>query len=436
MTAEARRLFERRRAAIHQCSFTPAAHDRRVGAEVELLVYDDETNAPIRLLEGARNLIGLLRKHSAALGWTEIAGYGTVPTFGTADGAVVSFEPGGQIEISSPAHASGSDLAGALRDMVLSVRSALAPHGIRLDSIGIDPFHDARSIPQQLPVERYRAMTDYFERIGPYGIRMMRQTAAIQVSVDRGSKPMERWRLLNGLAPYLVAMFANSPRYRGQDSGHQSYRAHCWRKLDVTRTGVFPADDDPAGAYATFAMDAGDMFRTDAHGAARAFGAWPAESSSDAGWENHLTTLFPEIRPRGHFEVRSCDAIDPHWYVVPILLICGLAYDEQSAREATLLTTSSAGVLHAAGETALRNPSIADTARDLFGLALRGAARLGNAYFSAADIGVAREFYDRYTAHGRSPADDHLTAPSDLRHTLLECGPSARDHRGSAESSP
>jgi glutamate--cysteine ligase len=435
MNADARGVLERRRDAIHQDCFTPAESDRLIGAEVELLAYDDETNAPIRLLEGKQNLIGLLRTHANVLGWTEGAGYGNVPKFETADRAVVSFEPGGQLEISSRAYRSGSALASMLRETVQRVRNTLAPSGIRLDTIGIDPFHDARSIPQQLPVPRYRAMTDYFERIGPYGIRMMRQTAAIQVSVDRGSHPAARWRLLNDLAPYLIAIFANSPRYQDRETGHQSYRAHCWRMLDASRTGVFADDADPAGAYARFALSAGDMLRTDEHGAWRAHGLWPMDAESEVAWENHLTTLFPEIRPRGHFEVRSCDAIAPEWYVVPIVLICGLAYDERSAHEASLLTNGGAELLGRAGESALHDASIARTARDLFQLGLRGAARLGNAHFDTEDLGVARAFYDCYTARGRSPADDHVRAPSDLPHTLRECAPFARDRRGSAESS-
>ncbi|HEY4218334.1 MAG TPA: glutamate-cysteine ligase family protein [Gemmatimonadaceae bacterium] len=437
MTAESRALFARRRDAIHERSFAPASDgNRHVGAEVELLVYDDETNALLPLIDGARSLVGLLRQHASALAWIEVAGYGAVPKFETHDGAVVSFEPGGQLEISSRAYSSGSKLAASLRETVTRLRDVLVPHGVRLDSVGIDPYHDAHEIPQQLPVQRYRAMTDYVERIGPYGIRMMRQTAAIQVSVDRGSNPASRWHLLNDLAPYLTAIFANSPRYHDEETGHRSYRARCWRMLDVSRTGVFSDDADPATAYTAFALGAGDMLRTDETGVYRAYGDWPAESQSDASWENHLTTLFPDVRPRGHFEVRSCDAIDPAWYVVPIVLISGLAYDARSAHEGALLASESAALLHTAGKLGLRDESIARTARDLFQLALQGAARLGNSYFTSADLETAREYYSRYTDGARSPADDSVTVPPALPRTSRESAPFVRDRRGSAESSP
>jgi glutamate--cysteine ligase len=432
--------FALRRDEIHRRNFAPASDgEMRVGAEVELLVYDDETNVPLSLLDGRRSLIALLRRHADILGWTEAPGYGGVPRFDVGGRATVSFEPGGQLEISTVAHSGGSSLASSVREIVGRLRSTLECDGVRLDSVGIDPFNDARTIPQQLPVERYRKMTDYFERIGPFGIRMMRQTAAIQVSVDRGSRPADRWQLLNDLAPYVTAIFANSPRYLGQDTGHRSYRAHCWRMLDGTRTGMSMAHDDPAAAYTSFALAAHDILRTDADGAYRPFGDWATDGETAARWTNHLTTLFPEVRPRGHFEVRSCDAIAPEWYVVPILLICGLAYDDRSAREGSMLASDSAMLLRVAGEQGLRDASIARTARDLFQLALQGATRLGNGYFSDADIELCRAYYDRYTARDRSPADDvrtSVTEPTLPPRTSPEFAPSARDRRGSGESSP
>ncbi len=419
----ARRIDEVRR----RC-FAPSGDDRRVGVEAELLVYDDDTNRPLLLVGERRSLVGLLRRSSAQLGWTETPGYGDVPKFATADGAVVSFEPGGQLEISSAVHSGGSAAAARLQQIVGQVRHALSHDGVRLDSVGIDPFNDATSIPQQLPAERYRRMTEYFEGIGPFGIRMMRQTAAIQVSVDRGEAPAARWQLLNDLAPYVTAIFANSPRYLEQETGHRSYRAHCWRMLDVTRTGMFQRDDDPASAYTRFALDARDILRTDGDGAHHPFGDWAIDAKTDARWEDHLTTLFPEVRPRGHFEVRSCDAIDAEWYVVPILLICGLVYDDRSSSEAAVLAGDSAALLRRAGEQGLRDASIARTARDLFQLALQGASRLGAGFFTAADIEQCRAYYDRYTARDRSPADDArpMRAPSAKDRAADRTDPSLR----------
>jgi glutamate--cysteine ligase len=375
-----------RRDAIHAASFTPdRSRARRVGAEVELLALDVATRRPIPLRDGPNPLLPLLRRFGAERRWRETVAYDGTSRFDANDAGVVSFEPGGQIELSSAACGSASALVRAIHGVVLPLRKHLLVEGIELMSIGIDPFNDARDIPLQLPVDRYERMTRHLEAIGPFGIRMMRQTAAFQVSIDRGERPAERWRLLNDLAPYLIAIFANSPEYLGEPTGHQSYRAHCWRQLDPSRTGVAEPSADPADGYTRFAASASVILDD---------------------WDAHLTTLFPEVRPRGHYEVRSCDAIDPEWYAAPVVFISALAYDERASREAALLAGESRVLLRATGERGLRDVAIARTARDLFQLALDGAKRLGPSWVDGESLETARDFYSKYTARDRSPADD------------------------------
>jgi dimethylhistidine N-methyltransferase/glutamate--cysteine ligase len=397
---------------IHETCFSPQPNAiGRVGAEVEFLVLDELTHFPLSLL-GKRGLIERLRRYSARSDWSEFRGYDGTPRFDV-NGTTISFEPGGQLEISTTPCNSASELVRLLHRIVNPMRSALAEEGVELLPVGIDPYNDVRRIPLQLHVDRYERMTRYFDEIGPFGVRMMRQTAAIQLSLDRGPRPAERWRLLNDLAPYLIAMFANSPHYTAAETGYRSFRANCWRMLDATRTGVAAPDDDPASEYARFALAANDMLATDADGAHRPFSASMGREESGARWATHLTTLFPEVRPRGHFEVRSCDAIDPAHYAAPIVLLTGLAYDERSAKEATLLAAESRALLRTAGEAGLRDVSIARTARDLFALAIAGARRLGPRFVDEADLDVAAQFYGEYTARGRSPADDRtLPAPA------------------------
>ncbi len=409
------------RDGIFARSFSPAPPDaRRIGAEVELLAFDVATAKPLPLLGTPRALIPLLRRYGARAGWTAVAGYGPIPKFETSGGAVVSFEPGGQVEVSTPACDTVGELVRSAHAVVLPLRTAMLDEGVALESVGIDPFNDAPEIAPQLPVDRYERMAEYLESIGPFGIRMMRQAAAIQVSLDRGDDPASRWRLLNDLAPYVTAIFANSPRHAGAETGHQSYRAHCWRMLDHTRTGVASPATDPAAAYVEFALNANDMFLRNAAGRYRPFRDWAGESGSATPWEAHLTTLFPEVRPRGHYEVRSCDAVDPSLYAVPVVLLAGLVYDDRAARDAAVLASDSRALLAAAGARGLDDGAIARTARDLFQLGLDGARRLGAPFIDGADIDAAQQYAADYTRRDRSPASDpppswwltHLRAPA------------------------
>lgn len=413
--------FESLRNGIYDACFAPAADTRRIGAEVELLARDASTGRAVPL-SGAGGLIERLRRVAATHGWSEHRAYDGTPRFRALGKAELSFEPGGQIEISSAVFDTPTELVGALDEVSASLERGLAPDGVVLRATGIDPNHDAAEIPLQLEVDRYQRMTRYFDAIGPFGIRMMRQTAAIQISVDRGPAPDARWRLLNDLAPYLIAIFANSPTHAGRDTGHRSYRAHCWRQLDATRTGIAEPSPDAAGAYTHFALGARDMFRRDDQGAHQPFAGW-AESDEEQ-WRRHLTTLFPEVRPRGHFEVRSCDVIPRRWLAAPMVFLAGLAYDERAARESSLLASESRALLRLAGERGLRDDAIARTSRDLFQLALDGAERLGPAYVSPALLTTARDYYAEYTARDRSPADDATAADRSDAATLVTRSPS------------
>jgi glutamate--cysteine ligase len=356
----------------------------------------------------------LLRDAAARHAWAEqISDKGT-PQFALPSGGTLGFEPGGQLEYSSPPCATASALVSRLHQVVTALRNAAEPLGIDLLSAGIEPVTPVERAPLALDAYRYRRMADYFATIGPFGARMMRQSAAFQVSVDLGDEPERLWRVLNGMAPFLVAIFANSPVYAGSHTGHASYRAHCWRMLDPSRTGIRRNADDPAADYCDFALAAPAMFLPRVDGVALPIAAHlVAGTAGMPEWDTHLTTLFPEIRPRGTFEVRSCDAVAPEWFAAPLALIGGIAYDLAALRQADeLLDDGDPALLARAGRMGLSDPAIAATARDLAILALDGCDALGDRLLSRADLDSAREFFDRYTFVDRAPADDVRPIPA------------------------
>jgi glutamate--cysteine ligase len=237
---------------------------------------------------------------------------------------------------------------------------------------------------------------------------MMRQSAAFQIGLDLDDEPWLRWRVLNAAAPYVTAIFANSPLYDGEPTGHRSTRAAVWRALDPARTGLPWAEDDPVRGYLDFALAAPAMLFPTVGGEYRSFGEWlrRAEPTMEE-WAEHLSTLFPEVRPRGHFELRSCDALPPRFYPAPLALAVGITYDPGALRAAAdLLGPPDAALLERAGRLGLADPDIARVAGDLADIALRGCADLGPGYFHPTDLEQARAFFDCYTRRGRSPADD------------------------------
>jgi glutamate--cysteine ligase len=395
--------------AHHVFAPPTASLERGVGVETELIPVEAATGrrCPIDD-ESALSTLPFLRSYGASHGWLETKTAKGTPSFQLAHGATFTFEPGGQIEYSSPPCRTPSELLGLLRSVIPPLRTAAANEGISLLATGIDPANSIEQAPLLLAGKRYGRMAEYLARRGPWGARMMRQTASLQVSVDFEDEPWMRWRALNAAAPYVVAIFANSPMYEGRHTGWVSTRSRAWRELDPARTGLPYDARRPLETYLDFALDAPAMLMPAVNGEHRPFREWLGLAAPTLEeWRDHLSTLFPEVRPRGHIELRSADAVPPQWYAAPLALIVGIAYEPAALRAAVdLLGHPDLGLLQRAGRLGLSDPALAGTAVDLVAIALAGCERLGPAYFAPADLEEARAFFDRYTRRGRSPGDD------------------------------
>jgi glutamate--cysteine ligase len=366
--------------------------------ELELIPVIASTRSPaLPTSRGAQSTSAVLSRVGAREGWIEQAVEGDPPSWTLGDGAHISFEPGGQIEISSAPHATASGAVKATQSLVALIRGVMTPAGIELIACGVDPRNGIEAVPLQLKRDRYARMTRFFDAIGPAGVRMMRQTAAVQINVERGRSPVARWNLLNSLAPFIVALFANSRRYAGKKTEHASYRAQLWRTLDPSRTGLPSDSTDPAARYLTFALDAKAMSSSDGMRPWLSFREWMRiEAVSEEDWQFHLSTLFPEVRPKEFFEIRSPDAIDSDHLAAPVVFVTGIVYDDESASSAAqLMPPPSEELLERAGRAGLADRDIHRVVSRLTELALSGARRLGEGYLANVDVAAAREYFKR-----------------------------------------
>ncbi len=384
---------------VRQRLFSPthAANPHSIGVELELIAVDVITRRVIPARDGERPTSRTLARLAARNGWSEEAKEGDPSSWTLADGACISFEPGGQLEISSSPHPTASALIAAMKRVVEQITEEMSVDGIALVAAGVDPCNDIASVPLQLHRERYAMMTDYFDSIGIAGVRMMRQTAALQINVERGADPASRWRLLNALAPVVIALFANSRLYGGSDTGFASYRAHTWRMLDASRTGLAYDSTDPSEHYLRFALDAIAMRSGNSSAEYVRFGEWMkrAEVTLD-DWHFHLSTLFPEIRPRAYFEIRSADTIDVHSLAAPVVLVTGLIYDPATeAKVLRLLGAPRPELLERAGRLGLKDPELRKLVTECADFAVAGARALGPEYLSAENVDSAREYFAR-----------------------------------------
>jgi glutamate--cysteine ligase len=366
------------------------------GVEVEWLTvstHNRESHIPLRDTRGA------------------VAAAGTLP-----GGCRVTFEPGGQLELSSPADLPSAACQAVAED-VAHLRRHLSDYGIALVGMGRDPLRPERRV---LESPRYVAMERYFDALGSLGRVMMCGTASVQANLDLGSgqEAESRWRQAHRVGPTLAATFANSPFQGGGPSGWRSTRLAVWQALDATRTspvGMWSAGPD---AWATYAFNARvmlirsgeDRFVPVTDGLT--FGEWMFRGHElgypDAGdLEYHLSTLFPPVRPRGWLELRMIDSLPDPWWRVPPLVATAIVSDPEAAERAAWACAGVTELWTEAARVGLKHPALAAAAAECLEATIDALPRIG-AFGGAA--WAVEAFYDQFTSRGRCPADDLLDA--------------------------
>jgi len=353
----------------------PADARLSFGAELELLAFDVDTNAVAPIFPVAERACSLdvVREVAQRLSWRETISDKGVPRFSSESGGSLTFEPGGQLEYASAVHRSVDGVSRELCAVESQLRESAESHGISLLATGVDPFNAADDVPLQLTAVRYAKMAHYFAAISPDGARMMRQTASLQINIG-GIHPVQRWAVANAIAPWLVAMFANSSHYAGAATGCASFRAETWRGVDPSRTGLFRGRD-PIAEYTAFVLDAKAFLADDA---APCFVDLDAHLVSDVALATHLTTLFPEVRPRGYLELRSLDSMDHARRRTAMAFVAGIVGDATAAADAmALLGEADESLLRRAGRRGMSDPTLASKVSDLIEIARAGCRRLG-----------------------------------------------------------
>jgi glutamate--cysteine ligase len=315
-------------------------------------------------------------------------------------GSRVTFEPGGQVELSGPPVAevaTACDLLALDADLLVA---ALAASGIEAVAAGSDPHRRPQRVLDQ---PRYAAMEAFFDDDGPAGRRMMCSTAALQVNLDAGPDPSARWALAHAAGPALAAAFATSPA-----PGFASDRLATWLAIDSSRTSSALRTGAPAEDWADYALGArlmllrqdddacqpvGDRLTLARWVQAGHNGTWPDES--DVAY--HLTTLFPPVRLRGWLELRFLDSLPAPWWRAAAVTTATVLADEEVGRLVAdaALRHATADSWDMAARCGLDHPGLAAVAL----ACVRGAAE-------ASGDPVVAEFLERFTSRGLAPGRD------------------------------
>ncbi|WP_339950217.1 glutamate--cysteine ligase [uncultured Albimonas sp.] len=340
-------IERREQLAEYLASGCKPPEDWRIGTEHEKFGYVRGSHAPLpyetpkdgppasvrAMLEGLRDRFG----------WDPVEESGHLIGL-TRDGANVSLEPGGQLELSGAPLETLHQTCDESNRHLAEVKEIADEIGAGFIGLGAAPEWRHDEMPM-MPKGRYRLMTGYMQSIGPWGTQMMYRTCTIQVNLDFGSEADMVQKLRVGLAlqPVATALFANSPFFEGKINGQKSWRSRIWQDLDDQRTGMLPfVFEDGMGfeRWADYALDVpmyfvyrdgkyidalGQSFRDFIDGKLPAL---PGETPTLSDWADHLTTAFPEARIKKFIEMRGADG--GPWRRICALpaLWVGLMYDQ------------------------------------------------------------------------------------------------------------
>lgn len=394
----------------------------RIGTEHEKLGFLEDTLERVPF-DGPRGIEALLERiASTDLGdggttWERIRENGRLIAL-ERDGASITLEPGGQLELSGAPLRTLRETCAEFHTHVDMLKRAGAELGIAWMTIGADPFHALGAIPR-MPKARYDIMRAYLPTRGSLGLHMMHATATVQANYDYASEAdmAEKLRTALGCSPIVSALFANSPLSEGKPNGYATFRVAIWRDTDPDRCGLLPfVFDDAFGYrdYAEWALDVpmfflvrggtyhpvgGATFRTLLERGIEVAGR--VERATLADWDLHLTTLFPEVRLKRFIEVRGADAgAGPFTCALPAIWK-GVLYDPESLRDAWSLVSGFA--------LEQRERALVDVSREGLRARIGGtpALELARALVDIAEAGL-----DRIARRGETDGDErHFLEP-------------------------
>ena len=313
----------------------------RIGTEHEKIGFCLDKLTPIPYEGGIKPILEGLQRFD----WEPVLEAGNIIAL-IRNGASVSLEPGGQLELSGAplehVHQTCAEVTRHLRE----VKEVADEIGAGFISLGFRPDTKLEDVPV-MPKGRYKIMRDYMQKVGTHGREMMFRTCTVQTNLDFSSEAdmAKKFRVSLALQPIATALFANSPFKEGKLNGYKSYRSRVWLDTDPDRTGMLPfVFEEGFGfeQYIDYALDVPMYFvyrggeYLDASGKSfRDFldgnlDVVPGEKPTLSDFDDHISTIFPEVRLKTFLEMRGCDTGPWGELCAMPAFFVGLLYDQSA----------------------------------------------------------------------------------------------------------
>ena len=366
----------------------------RIGTEHEKFVYRMDNLQPVSYDEssGIKNIL----KSLVSYGWEEVNEEGNLIAL-KKDKQSITLEPGGQLELSGAPleniHQTCSEVYEHLRQVKLVGKD------LNVGFLGVGARLEGKLSPDLwMPKPRYKIMREYMPKVGNHGLEMMADTCTVQVNLDYSSEEDMIRKLKTSfiLQPIVTALFASSPIEKMKISKFISRRAAIWFDVDNDRCGTpkfifennlgFEAWVDYALKVPMYFVKrngnyincAGDSFEKFMDGELKQL---PNERPTLLDWEDHLSTIFTEIRLKRFIEFRGADTGPWRSLCALPALWVGLLYDSEALNEAESFANSWTLEMYNKAysevpikgmDLVINNNSIKDYAKELITIAKKG----------------------------------------------------------------
>ena len=308
----------------------------KIGAEFEHFVIKKDSLETVSYYEknGIENILKQLEKS----GWQGI--YENENIIGAENnGAYLSLEPGGQLEVSLAPVKRVKELEKDYLNIINQIVEICEKYDYYLVALGYQPKSKINDIPW-LPKKRYKLMSDYFaENGGRYAHNMMKGTASLQVAIDYSSEKdfVKKIRAAYLIAPALSYLFDNSPFFEGEIYEGNMLRTKIWNNCDDDRCRILPelfSDDFGFKKYSEYVLNQAPIFILDKNRNIKSGKKPLRQIIGSQNWntdqiKHALSMVFPDVRAREFIEIRMVDSLSYQLNFSYITMIKNIFYREE-----------------------------------------------------------------------------------------------------------
>lgn len=253
-------------------------------------------------------------------------------------GNLISFEPGGQLEISFKPKEKISEILDEYSIVMNEIKDKLTDDQC-FASVGYHPASKVDELPL-LPKKRYQIMYDFLSKKGSMAKNMMKGTASTQISIDYSDEKdfVKKYRASNYILPFLATLFDTTSVFEGEIYEGELLRQIIWENTDIERckipNGVFTKSFgyDEYAEYIMkskpiFMIKGNDSFLTDE----KTVSDIDAELEMSEEQLIHSTSMvFPDVRVKQFIEIRVADALPNKMGIIVAAVIKGIIYNEEN----------------------------------------------------------------------------------------------------------